>query len=200
MQDTAHKKESGGKLFYLISAVISAFGIVISVLLVQEHTFLTEGIKAGSSFCNISKTINCHSVITSEFSKFLGISLASYGLFFYMLLFLFSLIVAEGGAVSRKTSRDVLFVTSLVAFVLSVALFFVSKILIGALCPLCLGLYVVNTTLLIVAWFFGRSDSLIPRVQRGVSSILNVPLALVKSVRERHQGSPDYSCDRADNF
>ena len=126
-------------LFFVILVV----SIAISLLLLYEHEVLALGGKAGLGICNLGEMINCANVISSAWSSFLGVSLAAWGLFFY--LFVGSLLIIRTTNETFEQARDFLLAALYaIAVIVSVVLLGISKFLIGAFCPLCLSLYVLN--------------------------------------------------------
>lgn len=156
----------------LLVMLIALAGVVLSVLSLEIHLEHKAGMHQGPSFCSINEALNCDSVIASEWSEFFGISLGTYGLFFYFSMGLLSLVLPQKG----KRGGDILFVLSLIAGIISIILYFISNFYIGALCPLCLGIYAVNCLLLIVTYFAGYSDGLVTRLIDGSALLLKSPI------------------------
>lgn len=128
------------KTLFFIVLVVS---IAISLLLLYEHEVLALGGKVGLGVCNLGEMINCANVISSAWSSFLGVSLAAWGLFFY--LFVGSLLIIRTNNENFQQATH-FFITVLyaIAVVVSIVLLGISKFLIGAFCPLCLSLYLLN--------------------------------------------------------
>jgi protein-disulfide isomerase/uncharacterized membrane protein len=128
-------------------------GLLLSAVALYEHVIYSRGLATGPSFCNISSRINCEAVNASEWSVFFGLPIASYGLFFYSsLLGLLTVARKRDDAAAAATSA-VIFLASFMASLVSVVLFAISHFIIGALCLLCIGLYVVNFLMLGTLWF-----------------------------------------------
>jgi protein-disulfide isomerase/uncharacterized membrane protein len=149
---TVEKSARQLKVIILLALALSLGGFALSVVALQQHVLLTNNLSTGPSFCTLSDTINCDAVNASEWSSILGIPIASYGMFFYLVLI--------GGALSALIMR--VFppqAFAALALLLSVAanlgtlyLFPLSWFVIGALCLICIGLYVINFILLILLW------------------------------------------------
>jgi protein-disulfide isomerase len=121
---------------------------MLAIVALYEHVVHTHGLAVGPSFCNLSEHINCEKVNTSPWSSFFGLPVASWGIFFYL--------AVSGLSVSSGMARSGLFAGLLVAAgavatVVSLALFAISEFVIGALCLVCVGMYLVNLFLFLVA-------------------------------------------------
>ncbi len=139
--------------------VLSLAGFAISFEALRQHILHTHGLATGGSFCDISEYVSCNAVNASAWSTFLGIPIASYGIFFYLSLVGLCLLTGQGKAVSYRAMASVTMLGGAVAVVLSLLLLSLSVFVIKALCILCIVLYVVNALLLLSAWllaFKGR--------------------------------------------
>jgi len=128
-------------------------GLVLSILLERIH-YQIHTDPNFHSFCAIGRTVNCDIVARSPYAVFLGVSVASWGIFGYAL----AALVALWGARSRKPQLaagcalyiSILFVAS------SAVLGTVSALLVTAVCILCLATYAANLLLLVCAVIIGR--------------------------------------------
>lgn len=136
----------------LMAMLLCLVGVAISCVALYEHVVYTGGLATGPSFCNISRHVNCEAVNASAWSTFLGVPIASYGVFFYLSLFGLLLISGPARRVQPYSALAVAWLGSVSAVGISVVLFGVSEFIIGALCLICLGLYVVNFLLWLVLW------------------------------------------------
>lgn len=149
---TVAKSERQLEAITLIIVLIALGGFALSVLALHQHILLTNNLSTGPSFCNISATINCDAVNASEWSSILGVPIASYGMFFYLVLI--------GGAVAALLTRTfppqafaaLALLSAVGANVGTVYLFAVSWLVIKALCLICIGLYLINFILLVLLW------------------------------------------------
>jgi uncharacterized membrane protein/protein-disulfide isomerase len=132
--------------------VLSSTGAVVSLVALYEHVIYRYGLAKGPSFCNISQHINCEAVNASEWSVFLGVPIASYGIFFYIAVLGLLWVSGPGRRVSDEQSNQVVFVGTLFGSLISLALFAISELIIGALCLLCVGLYLITFALFTVTW------------------------------------------------
>jgi len=166
--------------------VLCGIGMLFSVVALYQHVIYSGGIATGPSFCNISKHLNCEAVNASKWSSFLGLPIASYGLFFYSALLGLMLFAGSNRSVSSHKAYEVVLFLALLASVISLLLFGISEFLIGALCLMCLGLYFTNFALLGVAWwgvargaFWG---GVLGGVQNGLEFALQVAAGRAKAV------------------
>lgn len=137
----------------LITIVLSVVGLVLSYISLDQHVVYSNGFAAGPSFCHINAHLNCEAVNASEWSVFFGLPVASYGLFLYSILLIGSLVASKAGrTLSLHTWSAIALVISCVASLFSIALFGISELLIGALCLMCLGTYLVNFLIMGIVW------------------------------------------------
>lgn len=143
-------------------------GAILSALTVEEH--MRERVFPGDApaYCNISATINCAKVVASPYSVFLGLPLGVWGFIFYALLLVLEVAALRLDGEARRLAHENTLLAALGGFIGSIGLFAVSKLLIGAVCPLCFGTYVVNFLLLVVAWGRGRERKLTDRLRTAV--------------------------------
>ena len=179
--------------------LITLVGIFASAYLTLSHYRNYTDIDY-SSFCAISQAINCDTVSQSPWSILLGIPLALWGLFAYLLFFIL-ITLAWKNTPERRYIWDMLFV---IAFLYSLAdLYFgyVSAQKIHAYCIMCLLTYAVSFSLLFSTWiirrrfnhhslFFGLKKSL--RTIREKKHSLSALVALVLLFASLHFVLPRY--------
>lgn len=156
--------------------LLSLLGVVVSATALYEHIIYRYGLATGPSFCNISQHINCEAVNASEWSLFLGLPIASYGLFFYVAVLGLLWISGPSRKVSDARANHVVFVSGVVGSLVSIALFLISEFVIGALCLMCMALYLVSFLLLGVSWWgagTGFRAALIGGVQQLVGFVVS---------------------------
>lgn len=163
MTDVSHKIKQAR----IATIVLSLCGIALSYIALVQHVVYANGFASGPSFCHINEHFNCEAVNASEWSVIFGIPVASYGLFFYTLILLGSLVASTSGRVLSLASwSSIVLLLSGFASLISVALFAVSEIFIGSLCLMCIGLYLVNFLTFGCAWRAGW----VGRVGEGIRS------------------------------
>lgn len=138
------------------TTLLSLIGIGLSYVALQQHVVYVNGFETGPSFCHLNAHFNCEAVNASEWSSVFGVPVASYGIFFYTLLLLGSVCAtAKERILSLQAWSGIVLVLSTIASFLSIALFAISEIFIGALCLMCIGLYLVNFITLCFVWLSG---------------------------------------------
>lgn len=154
---------------------LAAIGGFASLLALRTHLLISAGADSAGSFCHISAQFDCEAVIGSEWSIFFGIPLASYGIIFYLALFILALCSGDKRLVSARTSGRIFFLGGLVSSLFSIALFVISEVAIGALCLMCITMYLVNFLILSRSWYLAEPEPISQRVQNGIKSILVSP-------------------------
>lgn len=158
-----------------ITIVLSLVGFALSYIALDQHVAYSHGFVSGPSFCHLNAHLNCEAVNTSEYSMLFGLPVASYGLFLYSILLIGSLAASKTGRIiSVHTWSAITLVISCVASLLSVVLFGISEVLIGALCLMCLGTYLVNFLILGVVWRTSWKGRLIEGLKTGIRESVGV--------------------------
>ncbi len=104
-----------------------------------------------SSFCALSKAINCDTVSQSPWSILLGIPLAYWGLFSYS-LFLVIFLATLSNSKDSESLWYLLFVLGLTYAMSTVYFGYISAMKIKAYCILCLASYFISFALLFYSW------------------------------------------------
>jgi protein-disulfide isomerase/uncharacterized membrane protein len=140
-----------------LSVVLCAVGLTLSILLERIHIKIHSD-PAFHSFCSIDRTVNCDIVARSAYAVFLGVPLAVWGIFGYLV----AGFVAVWGARRREprlAAGCALYLAS--AFTLtSIGLGAISALLVSAVCILCIATYGVNVLLLLGAIVAARDSGL----------------------------------------
>jgi protein-disulfide isomerase len=145
----SRRPASGARVEFAVALALSIAGLAVSALLARLHVQAHGG---AASFCALSETVNCDRVALSRFSVQLGLPVAVWGVVGYALM---SGLAASGVAWRRPGSSwpaGLLLLVSAAAAVASVALAVVSKVAIGAWCPLCVVSWVISFGLLAAGW------------------------------------------------
>ena len=134
-----------------------------------------------SSFCAISRAINCDTVSQSTWSILFGIPLAIWGVFAYLLFFIIT-IPALQNTKKQRYLWDLLFIVALCYTFVDVYFGYISAIKIHAYCIMCLLSYAVTLGLLFTTWIIRRrfnTHSLIFGLRNSTSTILfNKPVLI----------------------
>jgi protein-disulfide isomerase/uncharacterized membrane protein len=121
----------------LVGIALAAVTLVVSQRLAGEAGY--------TSFCNLGSTVNCDAVLTSRYSKFLGVSVSAWGITAFALGALLALPGAIGGTSAVADLALLAVASGSLGFA---AVLGVAMASLGHLCLLCASL-----DLTIVAWF-----------------------------------------------
>ena len=137
------------KRIYLSSSGVSIVGIILSSYLTNENAVVESGV------CEIGRVFSCNSVLFSSYSKFLGVEVAYYGLAWFVVALILSLL-----AVNSLSASKILLLWSIVGIVGIVILNYVEIVLIGAICLLCLTTHILGAVVFSFAYvgFVGRRE------------------------------------------
>lgn len=131
---------------------LSLLGLVVSLYLTYVHFRLYHE-PGWQSACAMSAVASCDTVVGSSYGSAGGVPLSAIGAWFYALAAIVSAADLRRRLVRFPRSRAlVLFLGAAAATVLSVILAGLSAFVLGALCPLCMLLYLVNLATLVLAW------------------------------------------------
>jgi protein-disulfide isomerase len=167
----------------VLLAVLALDG-ALSLVLHYIHAQLRVTSGAYASFCNVSDRVNCDTVLASPQSELLGVPVSVWALLTYLLLAALVFWRRRAGEPGRTRATLLLVGIAAWAFAFSVYMAVVATFVIGALCLLCSGTYVLNGVVAVLAWRLGRADAhtgplLSPRhIAIGVAGIA-VALAIV---------------------
>ncbi|MFA6278577.1 MAG: vitamin K epoxide reductase family protein [Candidatus Paceibacterota bacterium] len=126
----------------ILILLFAFFGLSDSIYLAQTEASDTPLI------CNVDNLSGCNIVAASQYSHFLGISIAEYGVMFYAFIFV---VAALELVVFDRLLRRVLQAASLIGVVASTYLTFLEIFVIHALCIYCLVSALIALIVLIFA-------------------------------------------------
>jgi len=149
------------KIFIVVLAVV---GLALSFISLYEHLIYTHGLATGPSFCNIGAGFNCEAVNSSKWSVVFGIPVASYGALFFGMILFATLTSGSQGYFSDSQFADFLLALTLLGSVISVVLFAISKFVIGSICIMCVGTYLITFLLCFYAWRMNQETALSSRL------------------------------------
>jgi uncharacterized membrane protein len=112
-------------------------GIGVSLYSVRLHNI----VKAGDSACDISDTISCDKVLGSAWAAPFGVPLGIFGALFFGLVILTAISTAPDASPLNEARQR--FFLACLGLCGALGLLFVSKVLIGAWCPICLATHAV---------------------------------------------------------
>ena len=156
--------------------LLSLIGIALSSISLEHFAMVQLVDHSAESFCNINATFNCDAANLSRWSRVLGIPLASYGLAFYTSIFFLLLLAAADRLINRVKIIDVIFVLSVTACLVSIILFYISKVEVRSYCLVCIAMYLVNFALLVLSWFARSDASVHQRLRSGCLDLVHFVL------------------------
>lgn len=161
------------KHFIYTAIFLAALGAALSGVLLFQHHF--PNVDMGLLSCGDGLVDPCRAVSSSNFGSFLGIPLAAYGLFLY-LVFLFALLVADyaDGPYTRFV-RHFLILGSGAALVVDIILGSL-LIVMNQFCSLCVSTYLVNLALFALLLVWNRmedgKEEFVQRIFRSIKEAL----------------------------
>jgi uncharacterized membrane protein len=123
------------KLFVALSAIV----IVVAIYTAYEY------VTGNSGSCNVNAQINCFDVMHSGHTSLFGIPFYVFGLVWFPLLFILGFYLTNGTGL--RIRADVLLPLLMVGNIFTLYLWYLELVVIHAICPLCLSLYIVNYVL-----------------------------------------------------
>jgi uncharacterized membrane protein/protein-disulfide isomerase len=140
--------------YFSTVALIALLGMAAAVSLSISHYRLFTD-PAYSSFCAISKSINCDTVSQSPYAVLWGVPVAAWAVLGYFSVLLL-LLLSRGPSAQHQRVWTLLFSLAMGFSGYSLALAAVSTFVIGSYCILCIALYAVNLLLLFFSWIVRR--------------------------------------------
>ncbi|RIL08686.1 MAG: hypothetical protein DCC75_08275, partial [Proteobacteria bacterium] len=160
-------------------SLICLAGAGLSVLSLYDHLSIQAGLHSSFPFCELSRTISCRAVLTSKWAYFLGFPLGMYGVAFFLGIMVLAGIDGLKRSAMEAAIADASYLFALISVLISVALFTVSKVAIGAFCPVCLSTYLTCILIFIACHFWRGSDTFGARIRSGIAAVLFSPLILL---------------------
>jgi uncharacterized membrane protein len=114
----------------------------------QAHKLVKSGEDSG---CEVTATINCDKVLNSQYAEVFGIPLGIYGLFYFAVVLLTA--ISSEANFSWRRFRLTQFALASVGILSSLALTYISKVLLDTFCKICLRVHATTTALFIVSLF-----------------------------------------------
>lgn len=126
-------------------ALFATFLSVCAHYYLATHYYpLKFGFSSGQSICNLSGKFDCDAVSASNYSAFLGIPIAVWGLAFNSILFLMILLSWLEWSDNPERLRRWTFVLTAISLGASLVMGLVSTFLVSSYCIFCLALYVLS--------------------------------------------------------
>ena len=141
-------------VYYLPVLFAAVLGLGLSIYLFVSHYRVYTDITY-SSFCAISKKINCDTVSQSSYSILFDIPVSVWGITGYA-FFIRLLIFAGQKDTEKKRLWSFMYFIALFFNIYSVILALISNYIIHSYCIMCIAAYVVNFILLFYCWFINN--------------------------------------------
>lgn len=133
----------------LATCAIAVIGLAIAANLAYLHVHLAAD-STYTSWCNVNDDVNCNVVLASEYADFLGVPIAYTAVATYVAMAAGALAMLWLDRASRRRQiATALFAVAVWSVLFSIYLAVVSLFVLGTVCLLCSGLYVVNLALLV---------------------------------------------------
>ena len=129
MQAALTNPASRNSILFLLIAILSIAGIVLSAISLQRHYA-----KSATNFCDFSQKFSCDIVNRSEYSEIQGIPIAGIGMVGYAVLFALSTYWR-----SRQETPARLLVTALAGLGFALYLTYIEAYVLTTWCILCVG-------------------------------------------------------------
>lgn len=164
-------------VYYWTIFCLTTAGLVDSIYLSIAHYRVYTDI-GYSSFCAISKAINCDTVSQSPYSIFLGLPVPVWGIIGYA-FFMLLLLPAKSKDAAPKRIWSILFLVALFFTVYSIILASISTFLIRSYCIMCIVSYAISFLLFFYTWIIRKrfeSGTFLKGVKNDLDFLLNKKL------------------------
>jgi uncharacterized membrane protein len=128
VQSAVTELTAGNRVLFVIIAVLSLAGVIISSVSLQRHYA-----KSATDFCEIGQNFSCDIVNRSEYSTIMDIPVAAIGVVGYLALFALSTFWR-----SREKTSNRLLATAFAGLALALYLTYIEKYRLMTWCILCL--------------------------------------------------------------
>lgn len=159
---TNHRDRSGieGRGLLLALVLVSLVGLGASSYLSVLH-WQVHNLPGHVSFCAVSETVNCDTVSVSQYSKFFGVPVSTWGSLFYLAV----VVLGAWGVFRRRWPWPwgLIGFLNIVAVGVSAYLFLVCELVLFSRCIMCMTLYAVNMASAVLC-VFGQRKSGVPVV------------------------------------
>ena len=145
------------KKYLTINIIIAVIGSIVSIYSINHHLDLKQN-GVTSAACNINQTISCDAVAASEYSELFGLPLGAFGLAFFLVIFVMSMIIRQSDK-SREANLGALAIISAIGAVVSVGLGGLSIFVISSLCLTCIAVYILTFVLFGNAFLLMKAES-----------------------------------------
>ena len=163
--------------------VLASLGLAASVAALYVHAQLLAD-ASYTSFCDISETVSCEAVLTSQYGRVFGVPVAAGGAIWSALVLLLG-VAGMRPARSEAASRvaGYIFVLSTIGLAGVLYLGYASFFILRSMCPLCLTTYVAVVGLFVVSSAAASGLTALPaRLGGDLRAAIGSPLAATLAV------------------
>ncbi len=125
----------------ILTGIIAGLGLLVSFYAFRTELKVKLN-KKYKAFCDRNNRISCSKTLSSKYGNLFGIPNSLAGIFFYASLLVLAFL----------NITNYIFYLSIIAFLISILLAYLSFFKVKTICPVCISIYIINTTLLIVSY------------------------------------------------
>lgn len=135
--------------WFLVLAFFWILGMADTIYLTYHHYQVNILMPAEKSFCVINKTIDCDKAATGTGSTFMGVPVATWGMFAFLFLMIFVMVERLLYWEIQKALYGFLFLIIYLMAAFSLYEAFISFVILKVVCIMCAMLYVIMLLMLI---------------------------------------------------
>jgi len=163
-------------VFTALGLIASTYGMYVHYRLQSDPTYV--------SVCEVSESVSCQQVLTSEYGKVFGVPVAAGGAIWSLLAFMLAAVGLKDPK-SETASRvsGYLFILATIGLASVFYFAYISFFVLKTACPICLTMYAsVIGTFLISATSAGPIGALPSRLGRDLATVAQTPIAATLAV------------------
>ena len=163
-------------VFTALGLIASTYGLYVHYRLQSDPTYV--------SVCEVSESVSCQQVLTSEYGKVFGVPVAAGGAIWSLLAFMLAAVGLKNPK-SETASRvsGYLFILATIGLASVFYFAYISFFVLKTACPICLTMYAsVIGTFLISATSAGPIGALPSRLGRDLATVAQTPIAATLAV------------------
>jgi uncharacterized membrane protein len=163
-------------LFAALGLVASVWSLYVHYQLLADPTYV--------SVCDISETVSCQAVMTSQYGSVGGVPVAAGGAIWSVLVLLLAAVgMKPAGSDASARMAGYIFLLSTIGLAAVLYLGYASFFVLRQMCPLCLTMYVAVVGLFVVSGAAATSLASLPgKVGGDLSALLANPMAVTLAV------------------
>jgi protein-disulfide isomerase/uncharacterized membrane protein len=136
----------------LPAALLAMVGFGISILIQVVHGRLAADVNY-TSFCNVNASVNCDVVLSSRYAMLAGFPVSTWAILYYLaLLGMLVGVVGVNRATTRETLATLVWGSAVWGLVFSAYMAVIAFFVLGTICLMCTGLYLVSIGLFLATW------------------------------------------------